>query len=877
MDRRQQIDALFEEAVRLPPAERQAYLRDACAHDAALYADVASLVAHDDGPADDVGWAANAAAQLMTPQAADDRQAHLAAGTRLGPYTIVEVVGAGAMGEVYRARDARLHRDVAIKAIPREFDSDPDRLQRLQREAQTLGALNHPNIAGIHDILVEDRASYLILEFVEGVDLAARVHDAAIPDGEVCAIGLQVAEGLAAAHAKGIIHRDLKPANIKVTPEGRVKVLDFGIATQVAPVTGSEESSAGTTAVRRGGTRIAGTPAYMSPEQARGETVDHRTDVWAFGCVMYELLTGRRAFAGDSAAGSVSDAPAEPDWNAFRNDTAPELVDLIRRCVRIDAADRMQNAAEIRRALTDIGTGATDTAHTVEHGRMRRQWIPAASLGVVLLTVTAAVAIVIRDGRPAATPTGSSPPRISSLAILPFTATFSGEESEHLGPGLADALTVRLHRLPSITVRPASAVATFEQRSSDPVAFGRALRVDAVLFGTARALGARLIVDAQLVKIADGSIVWAERFDEAAADLLALEDTIATKVVGSLAITLTADERRSIRQRGTTVPAAHDAYLRGRYIWNRRSWEALRQALAYHEQAVRLDPNYALAYAGLADAYVLVGGYHLTGQHETIPKARAAAERALALDPTLAEPHTTLALIAMQYDFDWEGAEREYQRAIAINPNYATAHAWYGEYLAFMGRFDEGLAEFARARELDPLSLSIASDVGKALFLARRYEAAITELNKVLEADPQYGPALLWRENSYAQLGRYEDALADHRARFPGGVASTEDAGRLTDAIVVHGMAGRRDLARQNLAPFARLLATKYVSPMWAALVYAHVGDLDRGFEWLERMYQERTPGVIGFKVDPSFDVFRRDPRFENLLRRVGLAQDTPQ
>jgi DNA-binding winged helix-turn-helix (wHTH) protein/TolB-like protein/tetratricopeptide (TPR) repeat protein len=494
---------------------------------------------------------------------------------------------------------------------------------------------------------------------------------------------------------------------------------------------------------------------------------------------------------------------------------------------------------------------------SVRRGTLAVSGAAFAAVVVTLMAVTGHL-----SGPPTATPA------IRSIAILPFAASGSTSSTE-LGMMLADALILRLHRLPGITVRSATAVASFDPRRQDPAAFGHDLRVDAVVYGTMLQSRDRLRLTVTLLRVTDQSVLWADQFEETATDLFAIEDSVAGRVIGSLAASLSGQGPARVSSRGTGVAAAHEAFLRGRYYWNRRSAETLAKATALHEEAVRLDPGYALAHAALADDYAALSGYHLSSQHEMIPRARAEAQRALALDPTLAEPYTTLALIAMNYDWAWEEADTLYRRAIELNPYYATAHAWRGEYLAFMGRFDEGLAELRRAQELDPLSLIIATDVGKALLLARRYDEALRQLRKVLEIDPTFAQARLFTESAYFYQRRWPEVFAAIAARQLG----DDDPGHLVDLTIYYAAIGQSSLARQHRDRLAAIAKRTFVSPLFMALAYQYTGDLDSGFEWLERMCEERSPGIIGFKLDPSFDAFRTDRRFERVLRRVGFGK----
>jgi len=458
----------------------------------------------------------------------------------------------------------------------------------------------------------------------------------------------------------------------------------------------------------------------------------------------------------------------------------------------------------------------------------------------------------------------------TSVAIVPFATAATDQSIEHLGSGLADALVVRLHRLPRILVHPVSAVASFDPRTQDPVAFARVLRVDTVLAGAIQRDGDRLRVTARLTRVSDGTVLWAESIDQRASDLLSIEDAISARLVESLAPSLTRDEHSAVNS-GTTVAAAHEAYLRGRYLWTRRSLDDIRKAADSLEEAVRLDPKYALAYAGLADAYMFMGGYVERTIDPMVPRARQAAARAIALDPTLAQPHATLALMAMNVDLDWAAADLEFQTALALDPRNPTARAWYGEYLAYMGRFDEGIAELRRASEIDPLSPVIRTDIAKALTLARRYPDALRQLDAVSLSDPTFKRTEEYRASALYLAGRYDDALAALGRTNP----SADDPSYLSGLVQIHGHAGRAVEARDALARLVGLSKRTRVLPVTLALAYGAVGDLDAGFRMIDRMCDGFVAGVVGFKVDPAWDDFRRDPRFEQALERARFTSGT--
>ncbi|HEY0375726.1 MAG TPA: tetratricopeptide repeat protein [Pyrinomonadaceae bacterium] len=495
------------------------------------------------------------------------------------------------------------------------------------------------------------------------------------------------------------------------------------------------------------------------------------------------------------------------------------------------------------------------------------RWLAAVGLLVLLCAGVLAAFFWPRwAGKAVATATSSAAPK--SIAVLPLkTIGAGGDEREYLGLGLSDALIARLGNTRRIIVRPTSAVRKYADPQQDPLAAGREQGVDAVLDGTVQQDGNRIRVIVRLMRVSDGASLWAGQFDERLTDIFAVQDSISRQVVEGLSLTLSDEERERLRRRENENVEAYEAYLKGRYFWNKRDVEGFRKAVGYFTRAIEIDPAYARAYAGLADAYHFLGNYNAMPEAEAIPRARAAARKAVEIDESLAEAHASLALILQNYDWDWAGAEKEYRRAIELNPNHATAHHWYGEFLAFMGRFDEGLAEIKLAQRLDPLSLIISTDLGKVYYLARDYDRAIAQYRRTLDMDQNFGPARAFLGLAYSKKGMYREAVAEfHR------IENLEnDPMYLSWLGFVHGAAGRKDEARKVLARLDRLSRETYVSPVSMVIIYIGLDDKDRAFKWLEKVFDEHTAGPIILKVDPGVDSLRADPRFDDLLRRAGF------
>jgi len=777
-------------------------------------------------------------------------------GTRLGPYEIVNPIGSGGMGDVYRARDTRLERDVAVKVLPERFVRDLEARMRFEREAKAVAALTHPNILAIHDYGTHENASYSVTELLEGQTLRQRLLQGPLAWRKAVDIAAEIADGLAAAHAKNIIHRDLKPENIFITNDGRVKILDFGLALLTRPeMKGGEEidaSSIPTAPMKTDPSAIMGTAGYMAPEQLRGEAVDATTDIFALGCVLYEMVAGRGAFIRNTVIDSLSAILTDsPDVFGATQKMIPfELARVIQRCLEKNRAERFQSARDLAFALRAIGTSTALTFEAPQERRKRRViWGSVALAAIVAVTL----AYFFLGGR-ASRPPGARdarPPAAKSLAILPFVNATGDAQAEYLSDGITETLINTLAQVPGLRVMSRTSVFHYKGRAADPLRVGRELHVGSVLIGRVESAGDRLMISAELVDASDNSLLWGNRYQIARADLFSTQQSIASEIARMLRLELTGREQQLLAKRYTTDPRAYELYLKGRFQWNKRDAEGIYKAIDYFNQAIEIDPQYALAYAGLADCYNLLDIWAGLPTRETFPKAKAAAQKALSIDDKLAEAHTSLAYAIHTYEWDWKAAEREYKRAIELNPNYATAHQWYAEFLTATGRFDEARREGAKALELDPMSPIINAVVGWNETMARRYPAAIEQTLRTTQFFPSFPPAHAYLGLAYLEAGKPREAIA----ALDVAIKQLDIVVFRTWLIRAHLKAGDRATAqRMTRALEAR---KEYLPPYYMAALYAHLGEMDKARAELKRAYAERTGALVWINVDPAMDTLR--------------------
>ena len=803
-------------------------------------------------------------------------------GTRVGTYEIVSTLGVGGMGEVYRATDTKLKRQVAIKLLPPSLAADPDRLARFQREAETLASVNHPHIAAIYGLEDADGAKALVMELVEGEDLAKRIARGSVPLDKVLLIGKQIAEALEAAHEQGVIHRDIKPGNVMVRPDGSVKLLDFGIA-KLTPVDAAHAGmEAPTRSMTEPGT-VVGTATYMSPEQARGLSVDARTDIFSLGVLLYEMVTGRVPFDGSTTGEIVASILSEKEPQPlarYSRDTPAELERIVSKALRKNRDERYQTIQDMRLDLKSLGqeleferklerhpgaTTDTEAAPRSTFGESGSTSAMALSRRSTVIIVAALVLMAAGAGSYlyfVRTHGGA----ITSVAVLPFVNASGNSDVEYLSEGLTDSLISSLAQLPGLSVKSRSSVFRYKGKDVLPKEVGRLLNVGAMLNGRVVQRGNDVTLYIELVEVDTETVLWSETYNRSLTDLVSLPSEIARDVSGKLRLTLSVADEQKLAKNYTKNAEAYRAYLKGRFYSNKATEIGLQKGIDYFHQAIAIDPNYALAWAGLAYVYWGDSDVHVAPD-DVMPKAKQAAMKAIAIDGTLAEAHAALAIALTAYDWDWPNAENEFRRAIALNPDYPTAHAHYGWYLSLMARTDEAIAESNQAIALDPLSTEYNHDLGLALYRGRRSGQAIVQFRKTLDLAP--GDWITRTNLGWALISerRFSEALTELQS-----ARQIDDNHYVLAALgQAYALSGSRSEALRTVEQMKEWSKRRYVSPHSIALVYAALGEKDLAFEWLEKALVVRSEHLSWIKVDPRVDLLRSDPRFAALVRRVGF------
>lgn len=824
-------------------------------------------------------------------------------------YRILRRLGKGGMGEVFLGEDTRQHgRKVALKVLPHDLTKSESRLRRFKQEARAILALNHPNILTVYEIGETDGSYYIATEYIDGETLRHCLWRGPLKLDETLGVGIQVAMALEAAHAAGIVHRDIKPENImlrqdKFVRDRFVKVLDFGLA----KLTDRDASTADPDAVTIPITEtnpgaIMGTSGYMSPEQALGEGIDERTDIFSLGVVLYEMIAGQPPFKGKTESHTrvsiidhehiplsdyvanvprqleriISKALAKDRLKRYQTITdlkldleqlrdeihASEFPELTRSAARETETDFRSTA--VRRSQTETVTDRTTVPSSIT--LVRPRWLAYGLGGVFIVLALVGGGLFIANSR-------RQP--ITSVAILPFVNDSKDPNAEYLSDGLTESIINSLSQLPNLKVMSRNAAFRFKGPNLDPLEAGRSLNVGAVLTGRLVKLDDNLVIKTELIKVADGSQLWGAEYKSSVADIFTVQDEVSKKISQSLRLRLSGEDEEKLAKRYTKDAEAYQLYLKGRYFWNKRNEEGFRNGIDYFRRAEEKDPTFALAFSGLADSYALLCDIGVVRPVDEMPKAKAAAEKAVDADPTLAEAYTSRAFVRLAYDWDWLGAQSDFQQALKLNPKYPTAHQWYASYLMQMGKFSLAKQEIEEAHNLDPLSPIISANSGLYSYYEKNYDDAIAKYKTTLQSDPEFWVARHYLALAYVQKGRHDEAIAELRK-----LIKAPATGAIPDQIVeaeseasaslgfAYGMAGKQAEAKAIISQLDALSKRRYVSPLYSAIVYAGLKDNDKAIEHLNKAFEARHPGLVLIRIEPMFDGLRGDERFKALIKR---------
>ena len=856
-----QVEAIFHAALDLPPQDRTAYLREACSGNDILYAEVESLISaleNGDSVFEESGF--QLGMEILSNSSAESM-----AGKTVGAYNVLSRLGKGGMGEVYLAEDKRLERKVALKFLSSELMGDNWAKRQLVKEAQAVAMLDHVNICPVYGIEEDGDHIFIVMKYVEGETVADLVRARALPVNEALPIAQQIVSALAEAHAHGIIHRDIKPGNIMVTKNGQVKVLDFGLAKTIQQKHGLAGAADSTSHLSQTGA-VAGTVSYMSPEQLRGERLDYRSDVFSLGVVFYEMLSGKNPYARQSTAETISAILAAPIPRLVdtSREIPRELDQIVLKCLEKDRDRRYQSASELLTELVQLQEKARQDVPRSRTISLRT----AAVIAIVAVTLLVAVfwlraQLQSRTVLPGANNVAQTArqPRLS-LAVLPIANLTQDNTLDYLGDGLTDSLISKFSDS-GVTVLPYTTIAGYKNDSLDPQTVGRELNAGAVLTGKIIRQGNSVLLQTKLLKTADGSPLWEGNDEIKLSAIFELEDRLAASVTNSLPF-----ERRFIASRGTASQAAFREYMLGKYFWRHRDEKNIKKAIGHFDEAIRLDPVYAQAHAGLADCYVLLStvAFGKMPTAEAMAKATAAAKEALAIDDRLPEAHTSLGVVSLRFDWDWQAAEKSFLRAIELKPDYAAAHYWYSQLLLVTGKPQQAVTESEKAKTLDPFSGPAEMNYCRTLSLARQYSDAIKCYDDLLQENPNFDHAKYLRALVQHRTGQYNQALSAFETLYSRNRP-------LAGAVLgyAYGRAGRIPEAQRVLTEMQVLSTERFVPPIEFAIIYVGMGDKDSAFTWLEEAYNKRFATLIYITVDPIFASLHSDPRFVSLVQRMKL------